>query len=77
MFTPIEHVRSFTAGTCNNSTINKLDKSMVSKVDSTNIHFSKTCQKSKQTSVDSKNVQFHETDLAFEGINTNMTDSFE
>ena len=30
-----------------------------------------------QTSVDSKNVQFHETDLPFEGINTNMTDSFE
>ena len=49
---------------------------MVSTVDSTNIHFSKTCQKSMPSSVGSKNVQFHETDLPFEGINSYMTDSF-
>ena len=37
-------------------TIYKLGKSMLSTVDSTNIRFSKTCQKSMPSSVDSNNV---------------------
>ena len=50
---------------------------MLYRVDSTNLNFSKTCQKLMPSSENSNNVQFHETDLPFEGINTDMTDSFE